>query len=264
MSDSDLGARLLAVRSGALPLEHVPASLRPVSLEQAYRTADALLGALGAGRGAVVGYKIGATSTKGQQLLGLQEPFFGRHFSHTIRRERDVRIEVVAGVTVEAEIGFIMARDLPMRREPYTVADVAAAVGYAVPLLELNRPSYAHPFDVGGLSLIADNGVTHALVVGGAGLDTVREGALGREAVRMYRNGELIAEGMGNAVLGDPLVALAWLANALGGHGGLHVGDVVASGALTPGLPFAAGDVITAEYASLGSVTMSAVTAGGR
>jgi 2-keto-4-pentenoate hydratase len=58
-------------------------------------------------------------------------------------------------------------------------------------------------------------------------------------------------------VLGNPLHCVAWLANALAANDeSLRPGDVVLAGALHAALPLAAGDVVRAEFAHLGAVTL--------
>jgi 2-keto-4-pentenoate hydratase len=57
-------------------------------------------------------------------------------------------------------------------------------------------------------------------------------------------------------VLGNPLNSLAWLANQLGGRGlALRAGDLVMSGSISVLLRPKAGDVVTARFTRLGSVS---------
>jgi 2-keto-4-pentenoate hydratase len=264
-----LAALLLAVRDGAPPLDPPPPELAPADLAAAYAVADRVVAALAPRLGPVRGWKVGATNARGQQMLGLDAPFYGRDFASTILRDDDAPAWRTDGrrFTVEAEVGFVLARDLPPRATPYDAHEVRAALARAVPLLEINRPAYARPFEIGGRWLVADNGVTQGLVVGGPGvaladlsLDGLAADAvspLADETVRMSRNGEPCAEGAASAVLGDPLRAVHWLANALSARGlGLRAGDVVASGGMTPPVPMQPGDAFLAEYPRLGRVRL--------
>jgi len=73
----------------------------------------------------------------------------------------------------------------------------------------------------------------------------------------LTRNGILVDTGAGAAALGDPLVALAWLANTLGAVGvGMEPGHLVMTGALHAAVPMAAGDVFRADFDRLGPVTV--------
>ena len=255
MSADTLTARLLAVRDGAPVLGDVPAALRPVDLTAAYATADEIVVALERRWGDVVGYKVGATSTAGQGMLGLTEPFYGRIFAGCVVAGEGPWTVSDGRSSAEAEVGFVLGADLPPGQGAYSLEAVAAAVARVIPLIEINRPAYERPFEVGGLCLIADNGVTQGLVRGGPGVALVDPEALAHETVSMVRDGASCADGRASVVLGNPLNALVWLANTLNARGtGLRVGDVVASGAMTPPIPIAAGDRLSAEYSTLGRI----------
>jgi 2-keto-4-pentenoate hydratase len=102
---------------------------------------------------------------------------------------------------------------------------------------------------------IADNASSGGVVLGMqlaplAGVDLRTMGC------NLYRNGGLAATGVSGAVLGSPLISLTWLANVLGAHGeALHAGDVVLPGSMTASQPVQPGDIWTAQFAALGSVT---------
>ena len=52
--------------------------------------------------------------------------------------------------------------------------------------------------------------------------------------VRLYRDGELVAEGVGANALGDPLTVLEWTASHLSALGdGIKAGEVVSTGTCT-------------------------------
>lgn len=257
MNPATLATRLLAVREGAPLIDSLPEDQQPRSLAEAYQVADHVVRGLTHGAGVVAGFKVGATATAGQHFLGLAAPFYGRVPAQRILTSGASWLSSEHAGSVEAEIGFLLGSALPPRAEEYSEREVHAALARAVPLLEVNRPSYAKPFAMGGLCLIADNGVTDSLIVGGPGVDsgTVR---LGSERVRLLRNGEYVASGDASVVLGDPLHALVWLANALRtGDRGLLSGDVIASGALTASLPAMPRDQFEAEYTTLGAVAMT-------
>ena len=71
------------------------------------------------------------------------------------------------------------------------------------------------------------------------------------------KNGELIGTGAGAAVLGaNPYRAVAWLANTLAAEGlELKAGDVILPGALCAMAPVARGDVASANFGILGTVS---------
>jgi len=63
---------------------------------------------------------------------------------------------------------------------------------------------------------------------------------------------------VGGASLGNPLLALLWLARAVAAIAQpLKEGDIVLSGALGPIVPLSAGDLFETEIDSLGSVRVA-------
>jgi 2-keto-4-pentenoate hydratase len=76
--------------------------------------------------------------------------------------------------------------------------------------------------------------------------------------MNLRRDDEVVSTGSGSACLGDPLIAVAWLAATARNHGRpLRAGEVVLSGALGPMVPVAPGDSFHAEISGLGEVRAS-------
>ena len=76
--------------------------------------------------------------------------------------------------------------------------------------------------------------------------------------MRIFKNGELHSEGLGSAVQGNPLTAVAWLANTLGEYGiPFKAGEVILSGSLAPLIPVQAGDEMSLELGGIGSCSCS-------
>jgi 2-keto-4-pentenoate hydratase len=156
----------------------------------------------------------------------------------------------------EAEFAFRMARDLPPRDAPYTVAEVLDAVATLHPAIEIPDTRFDDVAHAGAPQLIADNACAHQFVLGPAatadwrGLDLAAHRAIGTVAGRSR-------EGVGSNVLGDPRVALAWLANELSRHGEtLHAGQVVTTGTCLVPMEVAAGEAVMADFGVLGRVAL--------
>jgi 2-keto-4-pentenoate hydratase len=74
-----------------------------------------------------------------------------------------------------------------------------------------------------------------------------------RHGVSAWRNGALVGQGSGANVLGDPRVALAWIANELCTYGeGLRAGEVVITGTCLTPVPIAAGDSVKMDFGEFG------------
>ena len=89
---------------------------------------------------------------------------------------------------------------------------------------------------------------------GGNGLNGPRARHTPRDLRHQRTRQRLLVAGA--AVLGAPLSALVWLVNTLG-HAGtaIEAGSVILPGAITAAVTAQPGDVITADFAGLGSVT---------
>jgi 2-keto-4-pentenoate hydratase len=111
---------------------------------------------------------------------------------------------------------------------------------------------------VGAAQLIADNACAHEFVLGPVAAGDWRSVDLAAHTVsaRTERpTGTDEHEGTGANVLGDPRVALTWLANELSRIGEtLRAGQVVTTGTCVVPLPIAPGDRVEADYGALGRV----------
>jgi 2-keto-4-pentenoate hydratase len=76
-----------------------------------------------------------------------------------------------------------------------------------------------------------------------------------KHKVLAYRNGMLTAEGSGANVLGDPRIALTWMANELSAFGdGLLAGEVVTTGTCITPTQIAPGDRIRVDFGAFGLI----------
>ena len=77
--------------------------------------------------------------------------------------------------------------------------------------------------------------------------------------IKVYKNSTLISEGKGSAVQGNPLTAVAWLANTLGAFDiPFLAGEVILSGSLVPLEPVQRGDKMHLELSGAGIETSTA------
>ena len=108
---------------------------------------------------------------------------------------------------------------------------------------------------VGYLSLIADSGASSGVILGEKvpveGLTELKD-----VTVHCEIDDEIVSTGSGSDILGDPWLALEWLANHLAARGlGLRAGQFVMSGTCTGINPLNAGSSVRAIYDGLGEVT---------
>jgi 2-keto-4-pentenoate hydratase len=202
----------------------------------------------------VVGRKIGLTSKAVQQQLGVGQPDFGILFDDMQYNDGDtVPFGRLLQPRIEAEVAFVLRHDLTDGE--LDLAQVAEAVEYAVPAMEV-ADSRVADWDITFADTVADNASAGVYVLGRE-RRTLEEFTPRNVDVVMAVTGEEDSHGTGEACLGDPLLALEWLAvqaRALGEP--LRAGQLILSGALGPMRAVAPGAVATAEIASLGTVTV--------
>ncbi|MDA0341215.1 MAG: fumarylacetoacetate hydrolase family protein [Proteobacteria bacterium] len=206
----------------------------------------------------IFGWKIAATSEAGQQHIGVDGPIAGRLLAeHVFQDGATLAFGHNRMAVAEAEFAFRMATDLPPRAVEYSVEEVLAAVGSLHPAIEIPDSRFQAFERAGAAQLIADNACTHDFVLGPAMPALWRDRDLTRHAVTATVEGKVIHEGIGANVLGDPRIALAWMANELSRYGmTLGAGHVVTTGTCAVPLPVGPGDRVMADYGDLGRVSM--------
>ncbi|MCB0923657.1 MAG: 2-keto-4-pentenoate hydratase [Mycobacterium sp.] len=203
----------------------------------------------------VVGHKVGLSSEAMQRMMGVDEPDYGHLLAE---------MQVFEGVAVpasdylyprvEVEVGFILADDLP--GSGCTEDDVLAATAAFVPAIEL-IDSRITDWKIALCDTIADNASSAGFVLGAQRVSPKDVDICAIDAV-LTRNGEVVAEGRSDAVLGNPVTAVAWLARKVDGFGvRLKAGDIVLPGSCTRAIDVRPGDQFVAEFAGLGSVRLS-------
>jgi 2-keto-4-pentenoate hydratase len=231
----------------------LPEAIRPATREEGYA-----IQALLEGRTAfpLYGWKIAATSVAGQKHIAVDGPLAGRLLRERVR-ESGGKIPFGSNHmrVAEAEFAFRLGRDLPPRDRAYAVDDVLSAVDTLHPAIEVPDSRFEDFTLVGAPQLIADNACGHYFVLGPAAPDSWRSIDLAEHPVSGIVEGKRSREGRGANVLGDPRVALTWLANELSRLGlTLRRGQVVTTGTCLVPLEIAPGDRVTADFGDLGAV----------
>ena len=205
--------------------------------------------------GVVVGHKVGLSSRAMQQMMGVDEPDYG-HLLEDMRVYPDVPVDVTryCQPRVEPEVAFLLGDDLP---EDCTEADALAATESIAPALELIDSRIAD-WRITLPDTIADNASSAGFALGESRLDP-RAVDLTTIPVALYRNGEAVGVGRSDAVLGDPLIAVAWLARTVARFGvRLRAGHIVLPGSCTRAVDLRPGDTFQAAFGPLGSVELRA------
>jgi len=223
----------------------------------------------------VAGWKIGATSAPVRVWLGTDEPFYGVLFAGTrLPPGGVIDVSCLARPLLECEVAFELRAEV--RGSGVGAREVQAATSRLYAAFELVgevRPP-ASPSagpgaggesraDAGPPSLagvIAGNGSSAAFVLAASG-PSPSEVDLRSLQVALSRGEEVVACGQAESVMGDPCLAVAWLADKLTEAGGmLRAGDIVLSGSMTPPVAVRPGDTFTADFGALGMLSVTAAT----
>ena len=242
-----LAELLLAARRSGRPIEALPATLVPATLDAAYAVQDAVAPALGA----IAGWKVGAPSPTAEPNCA---PLFAALVAASPARWPAARFPLRG---IEGELAFRFGKPLPPRAAPYGEDEVWAAVDTLHPAIELVDSRFADFRAMDKLALLADNGSNGAFCYGAAvhdwrGVDFLRQPA------SLVIDGKEVASAVGGNAAGHPRRLLAWLANHRAGRGrGIAVGDIVTTGTHT-GLAFAApGAAVTVRFAGVGEASLT-------
>ncbi len=137
---------LLEARRTLQPIDELPPGLRPKTLEEAYFIQDVMLQALGKAGG----WKVGAPAPDATPVYAPMPTIgfatSGERIAKQFRRMRGV----------EAEIAFLLGKDLPPRAAPYSREELVNAIASCHPAIELLESALLDPETADRLTAIAD------------------------------------------------------------------------------------------------------------
>lgn len=209
--------------------------------------------------GAVVGYKAGLTNPAVQKRFNYDRPVWGVLYQGML---------LPHGSTVEAGFGArpLYEADLLVRvksasiNSAKTPEDVLAAIDQLIPFIELPDLMVQAPPKLNGPAISAINVGARLGVMGApvpippyraerfAMLDALRD----MTVVLSDSGGTELARGKGSDILGHPLSAVVWLAEALAKDGkAMKPGDLISLGSFSPLLPPKAGSGASVTYIGL-------------
>lgn len=198
-----------------------------------------------------VGWKVGLTAPAIQQQFGFHEPVFGC-ILHRDESGRVFRGDELIKPGFEPELCLRMGRDLTGTVTAEAARDAIDMVYPALEIIETRGP-FTEQIAVA----LADNAQQKTVVLG-AGVALWPDLALDRVTASVTINGAIVATGQGNAVLGNPVNSVVWLAGKLREYGRmLKAGEIIMSGSFTRQFPIARGDRIHVDFAGIGAVETS-------
>lgn len=231
--------------AGRAPIDPPSSTAPGLTVDEAYAVQRANIDRRLTAGERIVGRKIGLTSRAMQEQLGVDSPDFGIVTDAMVIADgAGLDLLQLIAPRVEAEFAFRIGSDLPP--SPTRSELLAALDGVAVALEVID--SRVADWRIGLVDTIADNASSARIVTGPFAPATPELiAALPDIVVTLTKDHDVVAEGPGSAVLGDPIISLLWLSAAIGAYReSFAAGDVVLAGAvakavdLVPGADWAA------------------------
>ena len=223
-----------------------PAFSDKLTVDQAYAIQLGLIERRRAAGERQIGWKVGLTAPAIQQQFGFHEPVFGCVLDSKPSGHIFAAGELIAP-GFENELCMRLRVDL---FGTIGLDEARAAIDVVYPALEIIETR--GPFTEQIALALADNAQQKTVVLGApmplpADLATIE--------AHVCINGQHVATGMGDAVLGNPLHSIVWLASKLAAFGrGLKAGELVMTGSFTRQFPITPGDRIETVFSGLGAV----------
>jgi 2-keto-4-pentenoate hydratase len=219
----DAANALLNARRTDTPIADLPANLQPQSVDEAYAIQDRVIAALGD----IGGWKIGAPSPDAPPMYAPMPLAWIAASGITLAGPR-WRYR-----GLEAEIAFLVGRDLPSRAQPYTRDEVLSAMASCHPAIEVLESAFTDPSQAAPLAKNADLQV-HGGFVYGPAVPNWQSIDFTQEHVMLAVDGIVRVERTGSNTSGDLLRLLPWLANQGAARtGGLRKGQWITTGSWT-------------------------------
>ncbi|MDB5401626.1 MAG: 2-keto-4-pentenoate hydratase [Rhodopila sp.] len=223
-----------------------PAYFGKLTVDQSYAVQLGLIERRCAAGERQIGWKVGLTAPAIQQQFGFHEPVFGCVLDSKPSGHVFAPAELIAP-GFENELCMRLRVDLS---GTVGLDEARAAIDVVYPSLEIIETR--GPFTEQIALALADNAQQKMVILGSPAALPADLRAI---EARVSINGRLVATGTGDAVLGNPLNSVVWLAAKLGAYGrGLKAGEIVMTGSFTRQFPIAAGDTIETVFSGLGAV----------
>ncbi|MGY4827229.1 2-keto-4-pentenoate hydratase [Sphaerotilaceae bacterium SBD11-9] len=218
--------------------------------------------------GAVVGYKAGLTNPAVQKRFNYDKPVWGVLYEGMLLGNGSV-VEASFGARPLYEADMLVRVKSAAINQAKTPAEVLEAIDQVIPFIELPDLVVQAPPKLNGPGVSAIN-VGARMGVMGKPIEVppyrgeryaLLEGLRDMTVILADGTGAELARGKGSDILGHPLNAVVWLAEALAKEGrAMKPGDLISLGSFSPLLPPKAGAGATVTYQGLpGAAPVSVV-----
>ncbi|PZW38644.1 2-keto-4-pentenoate hydratase [Mesonia algae] len=252
MTHQEIAAILLQAEITQKACDPIRSHLKELDLESAYKIQKINVDQKIAKGGIEIGKKIGLTSFKVQEQLGVDQPDFGVLLQHMqFQQGENLAFAELMQPKAEAEIAFILKEDL--KGKNITIEDVILATDYITSAIEIVG-SRIKDWNIKITDTIADNASSSHFILGTKKAN-VQEIDLENNKMQLFVNDQLVSEGDGTSCMGNPLNSVVWLANKMNDLGNpLKKGEIILSGALGPMVNLNPSDKVKASIEGLGNI----------
>jgi 2-keto-4-pentenoate hydratase len=255
------GFLALAAEDGAILAEQILKKIpitsydKTMTLEQAMKIQAQLVNGLKPSFGEIVGYKAGLTNPIAQKALGVPHPLRGTLLEKMLLKSGAV-IEANYGIRPGAEGDLILRVGSADINQAKTQQETLKYLDAVIPFIELVDVPYAKEVKINGPALAAVNVAARFGITGSPILLTASEEWMNRLKnfkLQLFDDkGNMISEGQGHSLLGDPLNVVLWIKDSLNAEGKKLVkGDLVSLGSITKLIPTAPNMSLRAHYIDL-------------
>ncbi|HWW07522.1 2-keto-4-pentenoate hydratase [Collimonas sp.] len=246
---SDAATILATRRKAGIQGARLPLHLRPLDAEAALAIQALVSEQLG---DKISAWKCG--------LPADGQPVLAPIYANTVCRSKPCVAWAHEGqVRVEPELAFVLARDLPPRALPYSVAEIDAAIGSTHLALELIDSRYSDPEQAGFIENLADGLLNQGLYLGPQ-VDAERALNIATAtelAIRVSTETKETTQLQGRHPAGNPRAPLYWLSEFLRSRGqGLQAGQAIITGSYAGSFELPVAQDIAIQYGDLGELSV--------
>ena len=232
-------------------------NLEPKTIDDAYKIQENLkLRYLELKDNICIGKKIGATSLTAQEVLNMDEPFYGNLFSrYSSVNPTKLYAKDFFEPYAEPEISFRIKEDIDISKAPYSIDDIEFLLDGLVCSIEINDFRFAKPLaEIGPRNVISTNGASE-FWLRNEKIFKINDVNLNDLKVSLLIDEKLMDSGNTKNVLNNPLNAALWLINNLAKKGEtLLKGQFISSGSCTKPSKIYSGNNIKAQFEQLGDI----------
>lgn len=203
---------------------------KAISLEKAYEISSDYSKFIQTKAGPIIGYKVAYASLASQQRWNIKAPVFGPLYeSQKISNGSSIKLSDFVGFHIETEVGFTISKDIT--KPISTVLEAEEFIRSVHTTFDIPNNFFDGKINV---SDVAAAGGCAANLVVGKGVSPKRID-FSKMVLKAHLNNKEVYQGKATNVMGDPRLAVVWLANTLISQGKiLKAGDIVLSGAVAP------------------------------